>query len=444
LPVEVQPEIVVKPPGPKSQELMKAAQNAVARGVHIIAPVFVERAQGSIIEDVDGNKYIDFATGISSLNFGHQPHQIVEAVKKQLDKYMHLCYHVTPYEPYVRLAQKLDDIYPGGVRTKAVLVNSGAEAVENAVKIAMRHSGKSVVMAFEYSFHGRTRLALSLTGSVHPYKYGFGPGDSHIYRIPYAYCYRCPFGLEPSSCGMHCLQTIENTLKIHLSPDEVAAMIVEPVEGEGGFIVPPDGFLKGLRRICDENEILLIADEIQTGMGRTGRMFAVEHSDIVPDIMTMAKSLGGGVPLAATVGRAEVLDSVQVGGLGGTFGGNPVSCEAALKAIDLIQEIMPAGIETGTHLRKRLEELYLEHEIIGDVRGLGAMVAVELVKNRDTKEPAMKERDAILTKCLEQGLLVMGAGSYKNVIRFLPALNIPPDLLSAGLDIFEKALRDLE
>jgi 4-aminobutyrate aminotransferase/(S)-3-amino-2-methylpropionate transaminase len=423
---------------------MRVAERVVARGVHTTAPIFVASAEGSIIRDVDDNQYIDFATGISSLNFGHRPAEIIEAIKEQLDDYMHLCYHVTPYEPYILLAEKLGELYPGKISTKAMLVSSGAEAVENAVKIATRHSGKPVIIAFEYSFHGRTRLALSLTGSVHPYKYGFGPSDSHIYRIPYAYCYRCPFGLNLKDCHMHCIEYIENTLAIHLSPDEVAAMIVEPVEGEGGFIVPPDGFLKQLRRICDENNILLIADEIQTGLGRTGKMFAVEHSNIVPDIITIAKSLGGGIPLGAVVGRSDILDSVQVGGLGGTFGGNPVSCAASLKAIELVRNLMPAGIKVGDRIKDRLEELYNEHEIIGDVRGLGPMVAVELVKNRVTKEPASKERDAIISKCIEHGLIIIGAGSYKNVIRFLPALNIPEDLLDTGLDIFEKALRDVE
>jgi 4-aminobutyrate aminotransferase/(S)-3-amino-2-methylpropionate transaminase len=330
---------------------------------------------------------------------------------------------------------------PGSFDKKVVLVNSGAEAVENAVKVARRYSGKPAIITFEYAFHGRTRLAMSLTGQVNPYKYGFGILDPAVYRMPYAYCYRCSFGLEYPACNMRCVEYIKNTLSVHISPDEVAAIIAEPVQGEGGFIVPPKEFIQGLRKICDENNILFIADEVQSGMGRTGKMFAVEHSNVVPDIIAMAKSLGGGLPLAATISRADVIDTVQVGGLGGTFGGNPLSCVAALKTIEIVQDLLDKVPKLGSLLMGRLREMQEKYEVIGDVRGIGLMVGVELVKDRKTKEPAKDLRDKVLSECHKNGLIIIGAGAYHNVIRFLPPLNISVELLNKGLDIFENAIK---
>ncbi|MCR6691457.1 MAG: 4-aminobutyrate--2-oxoglutarate transaminase [archaeon YNP-LCB-003-016] len=435
------PKIVVTPPGPKSRELAELQRKYVPKAVYNVTPIFIAKSEGSILIDVDGNEYIDFATGISSLNIGHRHPEVIEAIREQLDRYLHLCFHVTPYEPYVRVAEKLANLAPGNFEKRVVLVNSGAEAVENAVKIARRYSGKPAIITFEYAFHGRTRLAMSLTGQIHPYKYGFGVLDPAIYRMPYAYCYRCSFGLEYPACNMRCIEYIRNTLSVHISPDEVAALIVEPVQGEGGFIVPPKEFIQGLRRICDENKILFIADEVQSGMGRTGKMFAIEHSNVVPDIITMAKTLGGGLPLAATICRADVVDVVQVGGLGGTFGGNPVSCVAALKTIEIVQRYLDNVPKLGSILMGRLKEMQEKYEVIGDVRGLGLMVGVELVKNRKTKEPARELRDKVLSECHRNGLIIMGAGAYHNVIRFLPPLNISEELLNKGLDIFENALK---
>jgi len=368
---------------------------------------------------------------------GHRNPEIMKTVKNQLDKFLHLCFHVTPYEPYVRLCEKLATIAPGEFEKKVVLVNSGAEAVENAVKVARYYSKKPIIMTFEYAFHGRTRLTMSLTGSVYPYKHGFGPLDPAIHRTPYAYCYRCSFGLEYPSCNMRCVEYIRDTFGVHLSPDEVAAMIVEPIQGEGGFIVPPKEFLQGLRKICDENGILMIADEVQSGVGRTGKMFAVEHFNVIPDIITMAKSLGGGLPLAATIGRADIMEHVHVGGLGGTFGGNPLSCVAGLSTIEIVEKLLDNVKKLGDLLMGRLKEMYDKYEIIGDVRGMGLMVGVELVKDRKTKEPAKEERNRILNECHKNGLIIIGAGAYKNVIRFLPPLNISEELLNKGLDIFE-------
>ena len=437
------PKIVVTPPGPKSIELMRLREKYVPKAVYNVTPIFVAESEGSVIKDVDGNKYIDFATGISCLNVGHRNPEVMKAIREQLERYLHLCFHVTPYEPYVRLAKKLAMIAPGNFEKKVVLVNSGAEAVENVVKVARRYTRRPTIVTFEYAFHGRTSLTMSLTGSIHPYKYGFGPLDPAVHRTPYAYCYRCTFGLEYPACNMRCVEYIRDTFAIHLSPDEVAAIIIEPIQGEGGFIVPPKEFLQGLRRICDENDILLIADEIQSGMGRTGKMFAVEHYNVIPDIITMAKSLGGGFPIAAAIGRGDAMDSVQVGGLGGTFGGNPLSCVAALKAVDEAQQLLENAEKLGTILMDRLKEMYEKYDIIGDVRGIGLMAGVELVKDRKTKEPAEEERNRVLGECHKNGLIIIGAGAYKNVIRFLPPLNIGEELLNKGLDIFENAIARL-
>jgi 4-aminobutyrate aminotransferase/(S)-3-amino-2-methylpropionate transaminase len=435
------PKIVVAPPGPKSRELMELLGKYVPKAVYNVTPIFAAESEGAIIKDVDGNDYIDFATGISCLNIGHRNPEVTKAIEEQMDKYLHLCFHVTPYEPYVRVAEKLANIAPGSFEKKVVLVNSGAEAVENAVKVARRYSGKPAIITFDYAFHGRTRLAMSLTGQVNPYKYGFGMLDPAIYRTPYAYCYRCSFGLEFPECNMRCVEYIKNTLSVHISPDEVAAIIVEPIQGEGGFIVPPKEFIQGLRKICDENRILFIDDEVQSGMGRTGKMFAIEHNNVVPDIITMAKSLGGGLPLAAAISRADVIDSVHVGGLGGTFGGNPLSCVAALKTVEIVQQLLGDVQKLGAVLMNRLREMYNKYEIIGDVRGMGLMAGVELVKDRKTKGPAKEARDRVISECHKNGLIVIGAGAYHNVIRFLPPLNISEDLFNKGLDIFEGAIK---
>lgn len=412
--------------------------------VYNTSHVYVKEAEGSFIKDVDENVYIDFATGISSVNLGHRNPEVMNAIRKQLERYLHLCMHVTPYEEYPQLAAKLAGISPGSFQKKVVLVNTGAEAVENAVKVTRRYTGRPVILAFENAFHGRTRLAMSLTGSVHPYKYGFGPMDPFVHRTPYAYCYRCAFGLEFTRCGMRCLEYIRQTLAVHLSPDDVAAILVEPIQGEGGFIVPPTEFLQGLREICDDNNFLLIDDEVQSGMGRTGKMLAIEHSKVIPDAIALAKSLGGGLPIGATIARAEIMDSVQVGGLGGTFGGNPLSCVAALKSIEVVEQLFGNALSLGKLLRDRLEEFYDQYQIIGDVRGLGLMQAVELVKDRRSKKPAKEEESEIVRRCCENGLIILGAGIHKNVVRFLPALNIGKELLSEGLDIFEAALKTVD
>ena len=323
-------------PGEKSAELLSVRNKYVPKAVYQVTPIFIAKGEGALIEDVDGNEYIDFVAGISVLNIGQRNDEVVSAIKEQADKHLHTCFHVLMYEPYVKLAKRLAEITPGDFPKQVLLTNSGAEAVENAVKVARRYTGRYGIIAFEHAFHGRTTLAMGLTSQVKYYKYGFGPFDPGIQRFPYAYSYRAPFDTTDADYGKYCVKRIEDSFRTYMPAEEIAAIIVEPVLGEGGYVIPPVEFLKGLRRLCDDYGILLIADEIQSGMGRTGKMWAIEHFDVVPDILLAAKSLGGGLVLSAVVGRRDIMDSVDIGGLGGTYGGNPLSCAAALKAIEVI------------------------------------------------------------------------------------------------------------
>jgi len=429
-------------PGEHGAKLLDLRNEYVPKGVFQIAPIFIEKGKGALIEDVDGNEYLDFTAGICVLNTGHCNDKIVSAIKEQADKHFHTCFHVMMYESYVRLAKKLAEITPGNFPKQVLLTNSGAEAVENAVKVARRYTGRYGVISFEHAFHGRTTLAMGLTSQVRYYKYGFGPFDPGIQRFPYAYTYRAPFDTTDADYGRYCVKRIEDSFKTYMPAEEIAAIIVEPVLGEGGYVVPPVEFLKGLRRLCDDNGILLIADEIQSGMGRTGKMWAIEHFDVVPDILLSAKSLGGGLVLSATVARKEVMDSVDVGGIGGTFGGNPLSCVAALKTIEVIEEekLLDRASKLGKITKDRLESMKEKYSIIGDVRGLGSMVGVELVKDRKTKEPATEETSEIRKRCYEHGLLIMSSGVLHNTIRIMFPLVIKDDELQKGLDILEEAI----
>src|SRR6266702_4392591 len=325
-------------PGPKSKALAKRRDRAVPRGLSQSTPVYVAKAEDAWLEDVDGNRYVDFAGGIGCINIGHRREAVVAAIREQLDRYLHTCVQVTPYEGYVRLAERMNEVTPGRFRKKTLFVNSGAEAIENAVKIARVHTGRPGIIAFEDAFHGRTMMTLALTSKTHPYKAGFAPFPSDVYRIPYAYCYRCSYSLRYPSCDVFCASHLEDTFKRVVAAEEVAAVIAEPVLGEGGFVVPPKEFFRILIDICHNHGILFIADEVQSGIGRTGKLFASEHYGIEPDIIISAKSLGGGLPLAAVTGRAEVMDAAGVGGLGGTFGGNPLACAAALAALEIIEK----------------------------------------------------------------------------------------------------------
>lgn len=429
-------------PGPKSRELMKRRDAAVPRGPYHSTPIFAARAEGAVIEDVDGNRYIDFAGGIGCLNMGHRAAPVTDAVSAQLEKYMHVCFSVTPYEPYVAVAEKLNALAPGKSPKKTFIVNTGAEAVENGIKIARAYTKRPAVICFEDAFHGRTLLAMSLTSKTNPYKVGFAPYASDIYRVPYAYCYRCSYNLKYPSCGVACAHHLEDTFKRVVSPEAVAAVIVEPVLGEGGFMAPPKEFFGIVQDICRKYGIVLIADEVQSGLGRTGKFFAIEHYGIEPDLILTAKSLGGGLPIAAVTGRAEIMDAPGVGGLGSTFAGNPLSCAAALASIEMIQHggLLERATLIGERFEMRARGWQKKWPLIGDVRGLGGMCAIELVRNAETREPAETETKEIAHYCYEHGLITITAGTYSNVMRILVPFAITDEQFEEGLDVLESAI----
>lgn len=429
-------------PGPKSQELMRRRNAAVPRGVYHATPIFAARAEGVTVEDVDGNRFLDFAGGIGCLNVGHRSPRVLSAIREQLDAFLHTCFSVAPYSQYVALAEKLNSLVPGNFPKKTLLVNSGAEAIENAIKIARSYTRRPAVICFEDAFHGRTMLAMSLTSKTHPYKAGFEPFATDIYRIPYAYCYRCSYSLQYPSCNVFCATHLEDTFKRMVAAEAVAAVIVEPVLGEGGFVAPPKEFFSIIQDICRRHEILLIADEVQSGFCRTGAMFACERYGFTPDILVAAKSIAGGLPLASVTGRAEIMDAPGVGGVGGTFGGNPVSCAAALAAIETMErENLSARAEAiGKRFDARARAWKSRWPLVGEVRGLGAMRALELVRPGDSREPAKEETEQILQFCHERGLIVLSAGSYGNVVRLLVPLVITDVQLDEGLDVLEAAL----
>ena len=431
-------------PGPKSLELLARREKAVPRGPYNATPIFVKEGKGAVLTDVDGNRFLDFAGGIGCLNLGHANDAVVAAATAQLRLFTHGCLHVTPYEVYVSLAERLNALVPGSFPKKTLFANSGAEAVENAVKIARAATGRPAVLAFEDGFHGRTLLALSLTSKVHPYKAGFGPFAPEIYRAPYAYCYRCSYHLEYPSCRVACVDALEDYFKRYVEADQVAAVIVEPVLGEGGFVVPPPEYLPKLRELTQRHGILLIADEVQTGFGRTGKLWAVEHHGVVPDILIAAKSLAGGLPLSSITGRAEVMDAPGVGGLGGTFGGNPVALAAAHAVLDQMQDgaLFARAEAIGRVFAERGASWKKRFPLVGDVRGIGAMWALELVKDRATRAPAKEETSALARRCYERGLVTITAGTYGNVIRTLMPLVIGDEELREGLDVLEAALAE--
>jgi len=438
-------KIVTDIPGPKSRQLYSENEQNVPRGVGHQTPIAVSSAKGATVTDVDGNTYFDFAGGIGVLNVGHRADEVVRAIKEQADKYLHVCFHVLIYESYIRLANKLNTITPGQFPKKTLLLNSGAEAVENAIKIAKYYTKRYGVLSFLEGFHGRTALAMSLTGQIQPYKSNFGPSVPWVYHLPFAYCYRCPFGQTYPSCEVVCARYMERVFESEISADAIAALIVEPVQGEGGFIVPPKEFFPELRRICNEHGIVFIDDEIQTGFARTGKLFAAEHFSIEPDMVLTAKSLGGGMIISAVTGKAEIMEAPHVGGLGGTYGGHPLSCQASLATIDIIERDNLAGRadSIGKKLKEALYAMQERYPIIGDVRGLGAMVAVELVKDRATKEPAPKETAQIRVKCYQNGLIMLSAGIHHNVMRILVPLVITDEELEEALSILEEAFKSI-
>ena len=406
---------------------------------------YITHAKGALLTDVEGREYIDFGGGIAVMNVGHSHPKVVAAIKEQAEKFTHTCFMVTPYEGPVRLAQKLCQAVPGDFPKAVMFANCGVEAVENAVKIARYYTKKPAIIAFEGGFHGRTLMGMTLTSKVKPYKLGLGPFAPEVYRIPFANCYRCPYNLEYPGCGVECADKLQDFFINYVPTEQTAAILVEPVQGEGGFIAPPKGYFQKLKSICEANNILFIADEVQSGMGRTGTMFAMEQYGIEPDLTTVAKSLAAGMPLSAVVGKKEIMDSVHASGIGGTYNGNPLACASALAVFDIFAEenLLDKSRELGRTMRESLLALQKEFAMIGDVRGLGPMIAMELVKDRTTKEPAAAETKALVKFCLDRGLIILGCGTYGNVIRFLMPLVIGDEELQKGLAIVRDGLAAL-
>ncbi len=430
-------------PGPKSVALMARRRAAVSDSPFIVTPVFAGRGSGAALTDVDGNTFLDFAGGIGALNAGHAHPRVVAAIRAQSERLIHTCFNVAQYEPYIALAERLNARAPARGPRKTVLFNSGAEAVENAVKIARRVTGRPAVLTFEHGFAGRTYLAMTLTGKAVPYKNGFGPFVPEVYRLPYPYAYRAARdGEDEDAFSDRMLAGVREFFHTQVDPGQVACVWMELVTGEGGFIVAPRRYVRGLRALCDEHGIVLIVDEIQTGFCRTGKWFACEHYGIEPDLVTLAKSLAGGLPLSAVVGRADLLDGVHVGGLGGTFGGNPVSCAAALAALEVYEEerVVDRAAALGAQLFQRLEKWAARFPRIGNVRGLGPMAAVEFVRDRSDKEPDRAYTADLLKRCLARGVILLSAGTHGNVLRFLFPLVISAGQLDEGLDVIEREL----
>jgi 4-aminobutyrate aminotransferase/(S)-3-amino-2-methylpropionate transaminase len=429
-------------PGPRSRALAERRSAAVARGVSTTLPVFVDAAGGGVLVDVDGNSLIDFGSGIAVVNVGNAAPAVVDAVQGQVAAFTHTCFMVTPYEGYVAVCEELARLTPGDHEKRSALFNSGAEAVENAVKVARAHTGRRAVVAFEHAYHGRTNLTLALTAKNMPYKQSFGPFAPDVHRMPMAYPFRWPTG--PQRCGPEAAAQVATAIESQIGATNVAAVVVEPIQGEGGFVVPGEGFLPALADLCRRAGIVLVADEVQTGFGRTGAWFASEHEGIVPDLVATAKGIAGGLPLSAVTGRAEIMDAVHAGGLGGTYGGNPLACAAALAAIRTIedQDLVGAARRIEAVTAPRLRALQQRFPVIGDVRGRGAMLAVELVRP-GTTEPDAAVTQQVAKACHARGLVVLTAGTYGNVLRFLPPLVMPEHLLVEGLDVVEEAFADV-
>jgi len=433
--------LVTSIPGPRSREWLERSRANLPRGIATLLPVFVRGAEGAMIEDIDGNRFLDFAGGIGCQNAGHRPPAVVEAIHRQADEFLHTCFMVTPYEGYVRLAEMLNRRTPGDFAKKTFFLNSGAEAIENAVKIARSYTRRGGIIAFEDGFHGRTLLTLSLTSKTRPYKAGFGPFAPEVYRMPYAYCYRCAYHLQYPECGVECARQLENQVEA----DAVAAVIFEPVLGEGGFVAPPPEWFETIAAICRRHGVLIIADEVQTGFCRTGPLFACERFGLTPDLIVTAKSLTGGTPLAAVTGRAEIMDAPGPGGLGGTFGGNPVSCAAALAAWQTLDDLdLPHRAEhLGEIFERRTRHWKERFAMVGDIRGVGAMRAIELVRDRATREPAADAARQAIAACHRHGLVILTAGTFGNVIRILVPLVATDAQMEEGLGVLEEALTEI-
>jgi len=434
-----QRKLVTEIPGPKSQSIIKRRAEAVSAGLGMAVPVVVEKAGGGVIIDVDGNSIIDMGAGIAVVSVGNSAARVVKNVTEQVEAFTHTCFMVAPYMGYIEVSEALNRLTPGSHKKKSALFTSGAEALENAVKSARKCTNRQAVVVFEHGYHGRTNLTMGMTAKNIPYKDGFGPFAPEIYRMPMAYPYRWPGGAE--ACEREALETVIHKIEKEIGAKNVACVVIEPIQGEGGFVVPPKGFLPGLVKFCNENGIVFIADEVQTGFARTGKMFACEDEGIVPDLITTAKGIAGGLPLAGVTGKAEIMDSVHAGGLGGTYGGSPIACAAALGAIATIEEerLVDRAAAQGKIISDALNEMKKKYPVVGDVRGRGAMQALEFVKP-GTHEPNADAQAAIIKYCLQKGVLLLSAGTYGNVIRLLPPLVMPEDLLKEALSILDEAI----
>lgn len=430
-------------PGPQSQAIITRREAAVAQGNAKLTPIAIHKAHGATVTDVDGNTLLDFAGGIGMMAVGHCPTPVVQAIQEQAERLIHLCSIVGTYEPFVALCELLNEIAPGDFAKKTTLSNSGAEAVEAAIKLARAYTGRDGIIVFEGAYHGRTNLTMAMTSKYALFKKGFGPFAPEIYRLPFPNVYRRPAGTSPEEYIEYACQQLEHALIAQVAPSALAAIVIEPVQGEGGFLPTPPRFLERIRQLCTQHGIVMIADEIQCGFGRTGQLFASNHYNIAPDLMTTGKALGAGTPIAAVTGRADIIDSAHPGGLGGTYSASPLACVAALQAIKMISHsaFLQRASEIGNMLRARLLSLQAKYpHHIGDVRGLGPMLAIELVQDPHTKTPDMDTTGAITSATLQRGLITIRAGLYSNCIRFLPPLNITNAELNEAMSVFEEAI----
>lgn len=429
-------------PGPKSQQVLERRKNAMPAGLAKSTEVVIERAEGGLVHDADGNTLLDFAGGIGMMNVGHRPEQVVNAMKQQLEKYLHICTLVATPEPYVELAELLNGLTPGDFQKKTILANSGSEAVENAVNVARYYTKRSAVICFEAAYHGRTLLTLSLTSKYGLFKKGFGPFVSDIYRLPAPNIFRRPKALSEEAYIDYCIQQFDQQLISQVDPSAVAAIIIEPIQGEGGFVAMPKRFLEKLRSTCDAHGIVLIFDEIQCGASRTGKFFACEHAGVIPDLICMAKSIGAGMPISAVTGKAEIIDAPHLGGVGGTYGGNPLACVAAIEAVKMLSSapFLQRVKELGELIQQNLAAWKSKYQLIGDVRGIGAMQLIEFVKDRDGLEPDPELTLEIIRDAVSKGVILIRAGLYSNCIRLLPPIVMTDDQLQEGLSVLEGAI----
>jgi 4-aminobutyrate aminotransferase/(S)-3-amino-2-methylpropionate transaminase len=435
-------DLKTKIPGPKSREMIDRRQKATVSGMALLTPVVIVSARGATVTDLDDNTLIDFAGGIGALAAGHCPDNVVAAMKEQADKLIHTCPLVASYEPFIEVVELLNEIVPGDFPKKSALLNSGAEAVEAAVKVARSYTGRSAIVVFEGGYHGRTNLTLAMTSKYARFKKGFGPFAPEIYRLPFPSLYRRPEKLDEDAYIDFCIQQLEHAMVAQVDPSDVAAIVIEPIQGEGGYVPSPPRFLKRIRELCDEHGMLMVADEVQSGFGRTGKLFAIEHYDIIPDLLVTGKSIASGMPLAAVTGSEEIMSAPQPGGMGGTYSGNPLACVAAVETIKTIShpDFLKRSVAIGDRIRHHLKRLASKYRLIGDVRGLGPMLAMELVDDPVKKTPAAEKTITLRQEALNRGLIILPSGLYFNCIRFLPPLVIGDDLIDEGMRVLEQSL----